>query len=668
MRFFTQPIFLLLWATLLIYGVFIPLLGFYWDDLAIQWIAESYGSSGLARYFSTNRPVWGLFYQLNMTLLGKEPWVWQIFAIFWRWFASVGLYLVLKVFWKDRSEPALVGSLFFVVYPAFGGQFIATVFGHFFLVLSAFFFSLYFSLKTLKTSKNNLLFTLLAVLLSVVNVFSMEYFFLLELLRPVLFFIVLQQKETPWKKRVLSVFSRWIPYFVVFLSAGIWRFFIFNYQTENYTPKLIPLLKNQPLDGLAALFLNIVRDYWLSLIAAWGKIFQVPSIDSFGKSASLLTLTIGLGVAFLLIITFWLSPYSEKTEKKQAITAVVFGLFAILPAGVAFWLTDLPLKLNFPNDRFVIPYLFGGCLFLSGVLYWIPFKRWLRLSLVIFLIAGAATVQVRNGINFERDWEQQSRFFWQLSWRMPSIQPNTILYAPELPFQYFSDNSLTSTLNWMYDPTHDNENIPYILFYPSVRIGTDFETLDEDMNIEHDLLVGTFYGNTSQSIAIYYDPPSCFRVLDPEIEQDNWMVPIQVRQVLSLANPDYILLQNRAILPAYLYDPEPAENWCYYFQKADLARQFGDWAEVKRLGDLGFALDDNPNDPAERLPFIEGYAHTNDWDKALQLSQEAAQITPIMNPVLCNLWQRIDRETESSAEKNNALQTILNQLKCDFES
>ncbi len=578
LRFLTQPVILLFWVTLLIYGVFIPLLGFYWDDLAIQWISETYGASGLARYFSTNRPVWGVFYQINTSLLGKEPWVWQIFGIFWRWIASISLYLLLKVFWKDRSEPALVGALFFLVYPAFGGQFIATVFGHFFLVLSAYFLSLYFSLKALKDSSKRLLFTVLALILSAVNVFSMEYFFMLELLRPLFFFVLLKNEESLWNQRIKSVLLNWIPYFVVFFSAGIWRFFIFNYQTENYTPRLIPLLKSQPLQGLAALLSNIARDYWLALIAAWGKIFQIPPVELFGKSATLLTVMLGFGVVVLLTIAFRSHRPSAKIDQKQAVTAIVFGLLALLPAGVAFWLTDLPLKLTFPNDRFAIPYLLGCCLFLSGVLYILPFKRWLRLALVVFLVAGAATVQVRNGINFERDWEQQRRFFWQLAWRMPYIEPGTILYAQEMPLQYFSDNSLTATLNWMYDPQPNSDTIPYILFYPSVRIGNDFEALDPDMEINHDLLIGTFYGNSSQSIAIYYNPPSCLRVLDPSIEQDNWMVPNQVRQVLPLTNLDFNFIRKSSAFTSLLICTPTGRELVLLFPKS----RFG--TAIWRLG------------------------------------------------------------------------------------
>ena len=172
----------------------------------------------------------------------------------------------------------------------------------------------------------------------------------------------------------------------------------------------------------------------------------------------------GIGVVLLLFIVFIARKTPEITEKKHAVTAILVGLIALLPAGVPFWLTDLPLKLSFPNDRFSIPYLLGFNLFLSGVLYGLPLKRWLRLSITVLLVSGAAMVQVRNGIHFERDWEQQSRFFWQLSWRMPYIKSNTILYAQELPLQYFSDNSLTSTLNWMYTRSQPTPAFPIFCF------------------------------------------------------------------------------------------------------------------------------------------------------------------------------------------------------------
>jgi hypothetical protein len=64
------------------------------------------------------------------------------------------------------------------------------------------------------------------------------------------------------------------------------------------------------------------------------------------------------------------------------------------------------------------------------------------------------------------------------------------------------------------------------------------------------------------------------------------------------------------------------------------------------------------------LVFIEGYAHTGNWKRARQLSQETRQITAAMQPMLCRLWQRIDGTTPSSPEKTATLQAVRAELQC----
>ena len=74
----------------------------------------------------------------------------------------------------------------------------------------------------------------------------------------------------------------------------------------------------------------------------------------------------------------------------------------------------------------------------------------------------------------------------------------------------------------------------------------------------------------------------------------------------------------------------------------------GDWGLVADLGDTAFTQGDYPNDPTERLVFIEGYARTGQWDNARQQTQEAVAITPLLQPVLCRLWERIGQDTATS--------------------
>ena len=665
-RFLTQPPLVLLGVGLLTYGVFIPLLNFFWDDLSIHWIADVYGNAGLARYFSTNRPVWGLFYQIHHSLLGNSPWLWQIFGIFWHWIAATGLYFLLKQLFKGQKEPALWGSLLFMVYPGFGQQSIAMVYGHFFLIFSAFLYSLTFSLLALQqqnSRQKHIVLLGFALFLSAINLFSMEYFFMLELLRPVL--IWFSGSEAPAKQRIKLVLMQWLPYLILFLVAGLWRTFIFNFQTENYDPAFLNSLSSQPLIAIWDITLRVLQDFWSTILLPWGNAFYFPNRTTFGN------LAFGLVVAFSLMVLIFLSLVSRFSLRKEAtrtfsqpVQHIVSALLAFFLAGIPFWITGLPVNLVFPYDRFTIPFLLSFTLFWVTIIFRLPIRENLRRLLFIVLITLSSTHQLQTGVQFQRDWELQSRFFWQLVWRAPAIKPGTILFAHELPMTYFSDGTLTSALNWIYNPDPSSDTIDYVVYYPSLRVGGTLENLQPNQTVQHDLLVGEFTGNTSQSLALFYQPPACLRILDPEIEFDNWMVPLQVRETIHLSNLANILPAPQASPPEFLYGLESAQGWCYYFEKADLARQLKLWGQIVALAERAFALDDRPNDPIERVPFIEAFAHTGDWAQAAALTRESEQVSEVIHPVLCRLWARIDRETDASPEHDQTVQSVREQLRC----
>jgi len=664
--FLFRPPIVLLGVGLLTYGVFIPLLNFFWDDLSIHWIADVYGGAGLERYFSTNRPVWGLFYRLNTSLIGHTPWLWQIFGLFWRWVAGTGLYFLLKQLFRERKEPALWGSLLFMVYPGFSQQFIAMVYGHFFLILSVFFYSLNFSLKALEleqTAKRRFFLLTLALLLSFINLFSMEYFFMLELVRPVMMWIKLgSESRFRLLKRTLL---HWIPYLILFLAAGYWRAFIFNYQTENYDPKFLSALTSQPLVALGNFSLRILLDFKNTILMPWINAFSLPDSATFGTMALLLvTIFSFLTLGFLLILSFFHLRKQQDSKYPFLLRGLVLALLAFLLAGVPFWLTDLPVNLVFPYDRFTIPSMLAFSLLWVTLLFAIPIPAQIRRVLFVVLITFSSAYQLQTGIKYQRDWEQQSRLFWQLTWRAPSIQPGTILFAHELPLTYFSDGTLTSALNWIYNPAPGSDQIAYAFYYPTLRLGGTIESLQPNQSVSHDLLVGRFQGNTSQSMALFYQPPACLRILDPELEAENWMVPLQVRETIHLTSKGNILGSKQTIPPGFLYGSEPEHNWCYYYEKADLAAQTGDWETVVTLADTAFKLDDHPNDPAERIPFIEAFAHTGDWSQAINLTNDSAQTSPLTHPVLCLLWDRIERETQESLERAESIALIREQLSC----
>ncbi|PKO12288.1 MAG: hypothetical protein CVU39_24900 [Chloroflexi bacterium HGW-Chloroflexi-10] len=668
LRFLNQPVLLLFWVCLFTYGFFIPLMGLFWDEMVFHWVSEVYGIEGLARYFSTNRPIWGMIYQLTTSILGKEIWVWQIFGIFWRWVASTGVYFIMKQVWGKQKEARLLASILFIIYPGFHQQYLAMLYGHFFLVLSAFFYSIGLSLLAIR--KKMVWLHIPALFLSAVNLLTMEYFFMLELIRPLFMWFILYGKEKFSWAYFKSLILHYSPYILIILSAAYWRLFIYTSQTRSYQFNLVTQFQEQPLIELGLFLLTIFKDLWITIFAAWGKVFQFSETPLGLQS---LVLYLGIMVLFLifLFVVFFILRKGTTTDSRNSenwIYQCLFtGIISAILAGIPFWFTKLPIGLTFSTDRFTIPFFLSFSLIWVSILYLLPVKPWQRLSIFILMACLAGGVQTRNGIEYQRDWKQQSRFFWQLMWRAPGLERNTILFTDILPLQYYSDNSLTAALNWIYDSEKIGTQIPYVLYYPSVRPQRLSEISQGGQPNEHDLLVGTFFGQTDHSIAMLYQTAACLRILDPEIEADNIMVPQVLRNLLHLTDPNRIQAENNNQPPAYLYLPEPPHNWCYYFEKADLARQFEDWEAVVRIAQTAFSLGDSPNDPAERMPFIEAYAHTAHWDLAMEQTQLSAAITPAIHPVLCNLWQRIERQTPDSPEKLNTLQSLYNQLECNLE-
>ena len=57
--------------------------------------------------------------------------------------------------------------------------------------------------------------------------------------------------------------------------------------------------------------------------------------------------------------------------------------------------------------------------------------------------------------------------------------------------------------------------------------------------------------------------------------------PSLVQQVGAYSHVDRIIPTGTSpTLPAHIFGAEPPHDWCYYYQKASLARQLGDWAQV----------------------------------------------------------------------------------------
>ena len=643
---------LFLAVAFLAYGLLFWRHGFYWDDLPMSWIRYELGRDALAKYFSTARPVWAVLYQITTTFLPPVPMAWQVFSILWRWFGVVLLWRLVRELWRDREKMAMLVGLLFLLYPGFNLQWASFLTTHFYIVICFFFASYLLMLRAMKTPTRYWLFTVLAMILSALNLWMLEYFYSLELVRAVVIFYALTQTAHGERffQTARRTFVHWLPYLFVFIANILYRVFVFT--NVAYQNVFFSELHANPLDAIIGLTQNIFADLWLVAVQAFGTIFIFPNVALDGPLTTLMYIAVVLAAG--LLVFFFFRNANSQPNTQAASWMIFIGLAALVLSGAPYWVANLDMGLSFPASRFTMSFMLGVSLFIAGLLELIPSK--VRTSLLVALVALSAGRQVMLGDSFLRDWQSQTNLFWQMHWRAPALQPDTLVLMNE-ELTYYADNSISAAVNWMYDSNARADDINYALFYPTNRLGGSLPSLEPNVPIRYSYIAGDFNGNASQAVAFYYDPPYCLRLLDPDLDSNNRFIleDSLMREASALSNPERILREPAASLPAF-YGAEPAHGWCYYFQRAELARQFGDWDEVNQLADAAFKLDEHFNNPVELFVFIEGYAHTGYWNKAIELSQDSYRISKdYVGPLLCELWNRIERETVKYTEQVQAI-------------
>jgi hypothetical protein len=86
---------------------------------------------------------------------------------------------------------------------------------------------------------------------------------------------------------------------------------------------------------------------------------------------------------------------------------------------------------------------------------------------------------------------------------------------------------------------------------------------------------------------------------------------------------------------------------------------------VVRLWNEAQSAKARPNVPVEYVPFIQGAAHTGDWNLALEITKKADDPKDINSAYLCSIWsnltgnQKMDPATVANLQDELSCQTPL---------
>lgn len=719
---------ILLGVTILAYGLFAGQQGFHWDDWGFVWMMRFGGTERLLDYFSVARPALARMYLVTLPLLGANPLAWQVFALFWRAASAIAMWWALRQVFVVNSagragddvspyqDQAAEQSIFWIallalVYPGFSQHSIAIAYGHYSLLFTAFWLSLGLMVVALRAEKRKWIPLSAALILSAWSLFSAEYAFGLELLRPIFIWFAFDrlvqkrvettgdlQKESSRSLRssrfekATNVACAYLPYFILLLSFVIWRVFIFGFQM--YDAELFDSNAAGASSGLSALPRMTADALLNTSVRAWTSLLDFSAYADFG--ARLLAVTILILVSSFVFLVFYNSRFGADTSAPRHASVslitghwlLITGFLALLTAGIPFYVAGLPVTLTFPSDRFSMSFAFGAASLLVGLIGLIHKNEYraVALSLLVTLSMGK---QIQFAHAFREDWELQKSFFWQLAWRAPNIQPRTALLSDDSAIRFSTDYSLAAPLNWLYNPDNPNGGVDYAYFFIGTRLHHELPDLKENLPIQSNVRLSSFSGNTSDMLVLQFRAPACLHILDPQYYSDIPAPPNSIDVTKDMLADGIPVLTSRALQalplsdvsrilpngttgapalssvegapPSFLFGTEPAHTWCYYFQKADLARQLGDWEQVASLGDEAFAIPYLPNDASEFLPFIEAYLRLGRIDDAREWTRNASRQMPVIAPALCAVWQRV--AADGIAIPESAMEKTIRELK-----
>ncbi len=667
----------LLLIGLLTYGYVLKSLGYYWDDWEVVFLLNTRNLPLLYGYFAFDRPfAWP--YQAMYALFGLNPIAWHLVTLLLRWAGTFLLYLTLKQLWPRYDSYLRWLGVLLLVYPGYFQQSISGAYNRHFTSFFLFALSVYLVVLAVRHPRRAWFLFPLSWIIAFVQVFTIEYFVGLELIVPVVLWILLAQAEegiassgrTPSSQRRVDVGTLRrtvllsLPYLVILGFYFWWRLVVFpaSLAKLNYAGdfKMLEDFKASFMGGALSVFTRAFFDLIYSTFQVW--VTGLTSQEGFTFQSKAVWFAFGVGIIVAVLFAFFNGSDPEvetdgHPERYQSpLSVFLFGLWAFLASSLPIWLTNKQLSGSGRwDDRFALAMMPGAVIMTLAGILWLIRASQRKLLLGLMLVFSVAT-QVLIVNKYRLDWDEQRNYYWQLAWRAPALEPGTAIFSLEQPSISIPGYDASFALNILFKGQILNGSTPYWFFTNNRFLNFDFTPGKAISYSDRNL---KFSGNTSQAISIVHQGADrCLQVLDAPYANEPFYTTNQ-EQLVSVSNVSRIRTDSAEPPDANVFGPEPPHQWCYYFEKADLARQRQDWKTVllleKQAREQGFT----PKFGPEYLPFIEAYAHTGNWQKAFDSSLAAQAVITEMEPLLCSTWEDLGKLPTADVDiTNQAMQVF----------
>ena len=447
------PIFIFL-VCFFSFGILLSRLGYFQDDWHHVFYAYWQGAAGLKNFlFHDSRPFAYVIYVFFFNILGFTPSYWHWSLMLLRFLTVLMFWLSVRQLWPEQVALTTWLALFFAVYPIFALQPLSVAYTLHWTMYFVFMLSVFLMLLAVRNQKFYWPITILAVLLEASQLLLIEYFSGLELSR--LIFLWFLFPTLAFGDRAKKVLRYALPFLVTLLLYVIYRSSygaIFGYD------RFVPLsffhgLVASPLAGFTHLLQYIFQDFLYIVFSPWFSALDPSLVDFSGHLTYVLAGTVIVFAALAFFLISRLKDVQKESLAQNSTLQIIFGgIISVVLAILPFWLTGLSIyqKNQLWSDRLALAAMGGASMLMVGMIYMlVTYPPYRNLVLSILLGLGIS-IQVQTARNYQASWDKQEQFYWQLYWRMPALQPNTLVVADQEVLFFMGDYPTSFALNLLY--------------------------------------------------------------------------------------------------------------------------------------------------------------------------------------------------------------------------
>lgn len=602
-------------------GILIPRLGYYYDDWYMLWSGAARGPDSMIPLFSVDRPFMGVIYDYAYRLFHASLLDWHFATLLERIAGALAFYWILNIVWPSLRRYSALAGMLFVVFPGFLAEPNAATKINHLLGFGAALFSIALSLQAVVAQRRALktISILLSFLFMALYLWIYEYMVGLEVMRLALLFWLYwrgaQEKPATAARKVLL---RYIPNILIGLTFVFWRVFIFHsIRPATDLKGLVIQYLTHPLDTAANILFHWIADFFSASVFAWFvQPYTLLAKVSLGEVLTSLLLALLVVALAVLYLRATRRPESAPEENVLPLALVLIGALIVLAAVFPVVALNRHIDLTDPYKAYALHPSAGAIIMVLGLV--IMLKPRFRQAALVFLIGFSVTAQTMNVQDWAKFWSLEKNMWWQLSWRAPDLQDNTLVMAL-LPtgYTYQQDYEIWGPIDLIYRPGPDHYPLIQAEVLNPDTVFNIYEGVFSEPHVR-DIYVPKYYNNLlliSQPTA-----SSCIHVIDGSMPAYSTSERPIVEVAGARSSIDRVVPGVPSHTPpAAIFGKEPDHGWCYYFQQASLARQTGDW---KKIGDLYQAVQSaglKPADPSEYFVFVEGLVNLGQESEAGQI-------------------------------------------------